>query len=387
MAKTRDRAAPRRINLALQGGGSHGAFTWGVLDRLLEEPRIEIVGVTGASAGAMNAVVLAEGYCGGDRDGARAALTRFWTRIGEAAAFSPIKRSPLGQAAGAWSLDTSPGYLFFDLLSRLASPYDLNPFDFNPLRDVLSGLVDFDRVRACRGLEVFISATNVRTGRSRVFSREEIGVNHVLASACLPFMFKAVEIDGAEYWDGGFMGNPPLYPLFDASPADDVVIVQINPFERPESPRSAREILNRLNEITFNASLIRELRAIDFVSRLIDAGRMEGTGYRNVFVHMIGDETTLAALGASSKLNAEPAFLTMLRDSGRRAAEQWLETHFDALGARSSLDLAALFGDETDALAGERIDRVARYTTGEGDASGPGEGDAPGPGEGALKRG
>jgi len=352
---------PKSINVALQGGGSHGAFSWGVLDRLLEDDRINIQAVTGASAGAMNAVVLADGMSNGDKSEARTALRNFWTGVAQAARASPMRRTPLDAWRGAWSLDLSPGYIWFDVLSRLASPYDINPIQLNPLRDLLNSLINFDRVRSCNALQVFISATNVETGRAKVFQRGELTCDHVMASACLPHIYQAVEIDGDPYWDGGYMGNPPLWPLFDYSDSHDVAIVQINPFLRPGVPRRAGEISNRVNEITFNASLMRELRTIDFVSRLLAAGRLEGTGYRDVFVHMIGDEDTLRPLGASSKLNAESNFLSMLFERGRSAAERWLAANYEAIGVRSSLDLRALFQDEEDPLDGERITRAAVF--------------------------
>jgi NTE family protein len=350
----------RRVNLALQGGGSHGAFSWGVLDRLLEDPRIEIEGITGASAGAVNAVVLADGMASGDREQARETLSKFWHGIADAGKFSPLRRSPAEALRGGWSLDSSPAYVWFDVVSRIASPYDLNPFNLNPLRDILKKFVDFDRVRSSM-LKLFVSATNVETGRTKVFQREELSVEHVLASACLPFMFQAVTIDGVPYWDGGYMGNPPLWPLFEHAQSDDVMIVQINPIRRPGVPRSARDILNRLNEITFNASLLRELRAIDFVTRLMDEGRMEGTGYRRVFVHMVEDELSLSALGASSKLNTEHEFLDMLFAKGRQATEHWIGSHFDALGERSTVNIRDLFQGDEDALDGQRITRDARF--------------------------
>jgi NTE family protein len=357
------RSPVKPINLALQGGGSHGAFTWGVLDRLLEDPRISFEAVTGASAGAMNAVVLADGLARGDRDEARAALRRFWEGVARAARTSPFQRTPVDVWRGVWSLENSPGYIFFDLMTRLASPYDINPMRLNPLRDLLSELIDFERVRGCGPLQVFISATDVATGRARVFGKEELTADHVMASACLPFLYQAVEIDGRAYWDGGYMGNPPLWPLFDHSASNDVVLVQINPFVRDDVPHRAAEIYNRVNEITFNASLMRELRAIDFVTRLLNEGRLEGTGYRPVYIHMIGDEEAMRALGASSKLNAESSFLHLLFTRGRAAAEGFLAQHFDALGAQSSLDIRAVFQGEEDPLDGARITRAARYAS------------------------
>ena len=348
------------VNLALQGGGSHGAFSWGVLDRLLEDERIEIESITGASAGAVNAVVLADGMASGDRQQARDTLSKFWHGISDAGKYSVLRRSPTEALRGGWGLDSSPAYVWFDIISRIASPYDLNPFNLNPLRDILKKFVDFERVRSGM-LKLFVSATNVETGRTKVFQRPELTVDHVLASACLPFMFQSVVIEGVPYWDGGYMGNPPLWPLFEHAQSDDVMIVQINPVRRPGVPRTARDILNRLNEITFNASLLRELRTIDFVTRLIEEGRMEGTGYRRVLVHMIEDELALSALGASSKLNTEHAFLDMLFAKGRQAADRWIAAHFDDLGEKSTVNIRDLFQGDEDALDGQRITRDALY--------------------------
>lgn len=343
------------INLGLQGGGAHGAFTWGVLDRLLADGRIQIESVTGASAGAMNAVVLAQGLVNGSHEEARETLRRFWMQISDAAA-----RSPLGIASGLtlpgwWGLAASPVYTMLDLTSRVISPYQMNPFNLNPLRGLLSDMIDFDKVRANNCLDLFISATNVETGRARVFRKAELTVDHLLASACLPTFFQAVEIDGVPYWDGGYMGNPPLWPLFEAAASDDVVIVQINPFFRKGAPRDAPEINDRMTEIGFNSSLMSELRSIDFVSRLIEDGRLEETGYRRVLVHMIGDEKTLVPLGASSKFNTSKPFLDMLFKAGEKAAEKWLHAHFTDIGHRSTLDIRAIFQGEEHALDGERL--------------------------------
>lgn len=346
----------KRVNLALQGGGSHGAFTWGVLDRILEDQRIGIEAVTGASAGAMNAVALAEGMATGDREGARETLRNFWMRVSAAARTSLFQRSPIDMLMGSWNMDFSPGYVWFDMLSRMASPYDLNPTNWNPLRNLLNELIHFDRVRDSP-LEVFIASTNVKTGQGHVFVKEELTADHILASACLPFLFQAVEIDGTPYWDGGYMGNPPLWPLFDCADSDDVVLVQINPLTVDKVPRTAREIADRLNEITFNASLLRELRAIDFVARLIEDGRLENTGYRHVLMHWVGDEDLFRQLGASSKMNAEKAFLDMLFEAGRAAADRWIHAHYEDLGARSSVDIRKIFQGERDGLDGSRIRR------------------------------
>ncbi|MBO9421893.1 patatin-like phospholipase family protein [Labrenzia sp. R4_2] len=333
---------PKKINLALQGGGAHGAFTWGVLDWFLEDSRFELDGITGTSAGAMNAVVLASGMEAGGEEGARGTLEAFWREVSTEARTSPIQRSPLDVLLGHWSLDYSPSYLYFDVLSRFASPYEFNPLNFNPLRDIVERTVDFEKVHCCSGLKLFIAATNVFTGKIRVFSEKEVTLDAVMASACLPQLYQAVEIDGEPYWDGGFMGNPPLYPLFYETETSDVVLIQINPIERREVPRTAREIVNRLNEITFNSTLLRELRAIDFVTRLIEEGKLDRKEYTKVHLHRIAAEE-LKPLQASSKLNAEWDFLTHLRDVGRQTAKDWLDRHFDDIGERSTIDLRKEF--------------------------------------------
>ncbi|MEC9268851.1 MAG: patatin-like phospholipase family protein [Pseudomonadota bacterium] len=330
------------VNLALQGGGAHGAFTWGVLDYLLEHGLIRIDAISGTSAGAMNAVVLASGYEAGGADGARQALADFWEGVADVGRWSPIQRTLIDVFMGQWSLENSPGYLMMDLLGRIASPYDVNPLNINPLRPLLEEHVDFDRVRRCSKMQLFLSATNVETGRVKVFTGARIDADVVLASACLPFLFQAVEIDGAPYWDGGYMGNPVLFPFFNACATNDVVIVQINPIERKGVPRSAREILDRVNEITFNASLLREFRAIDFVGRMLEEGRLDPARYNQVRVHIVGD-ARLQELGASSKLNTEWRFLQHLRDIGRDAARHWAERDLPFVGKRATVDLRALF--------------------------------------------
>jgi NTE family protein len=337
---------PKSVNLALQGGGSHGAFTWGVLDRLLEDDGVRIAGLSGTSAGAMNAAVVAMGLADGGPEAARAALARFWRSVSDAAVASPIRRSPLAVLTGDWSLDHSPGYLAADLLSRVASPYDLNPAGFNPLRALIEAEVDFERVRQCDSVALHVAATCVETGRPRVFDGPEITADVVLASACLPTLFHAVKIGDRHYWDGGFVGNPVLYPFFKSSPADDIVIIQINPVVRPGLPRSAREIADRVNEITFNSALLAELRAIGFVHRLLERGRLtRADGYRDMRVHMIEARKALRPLGASSKLNAEWPFLRRLFEIGRTAAERWLTRNRADLGERSTLDLDSILYD------------------------------------------
>lgn len=333
----------KAINLALQGGGAHGAFTWGVLDYLLESPRVRIEGISGTSAGAMNAVITADGLLEGDEDNARQELENFWFAVSKAAVLSPIRRTPLDMWMGNWSLDNSPGYLAFDFFSRMVSPYQFNPLGINPLRDIIAERVDFERVQACQYLKLFVCATNVRSGQQQVFRREEMSLDMVMASACLPFLYKAVEIDGEAYWDGGYMGNPALFPLMEECDSRDIAIVQINPVYRDKVPRSAAAILNRMNEITFNASLIKEVRAIAMLKRLIEVSDSDMTCYRDTHFHRIDAEDALQRLSVSSKLNAERAFLTHLRNQGRRTAEAWLEENFAALGERSTLDIDSVY--------------------------------------------
>ena len=337
-------AAPKSIDIALQGGGAHGAFTWGVLDRLLEDERLYIDGISGTSAGAMNAVVLADGFSrGGGPAGARRALRNFWKAVSAASHLSPLQRTPLDRLMGYWSLDSSPGYQMLQLAGSLVSPYEFNPFNINPLRDLLEGLVDFERVRACSALKVFISATNVRTGKARIFRRHELDADKVMASACLPQLFQAVEIDGEAYWDGGYMGNPALFPLIDETDTHDLIIIQINPIMRKELPRSAAEIMNRLNEITFNASLVREISSILLLKKLIDEEHVERVRYTDMRLHHIHAAPELKRLSVSSKLNAEWAFLEYLHRVGYRAADNWLDAHFDRIGREATLDLSSIF--------------------------------------------
>jgi NTE family protein len=328
------------VDLALQGGGAHGAFTWGVLDRLLEEPRLRIDGISGTSAGAMNAAVLIDGHAAGGAAGARAALEAFWQSVSRAALRSPLRRTPLDLLLGRWTLDYSPAFIAMDLASRLFSPYDLNPGGFNPLRQILAGSVDFERL-ARAPIKLFVTATNVRTGRGRVFRNAEISPDVLLASACLPTLFQAIEIDGEAYWDGGYSGNPTITPLVRECTASDTIMIAINPIERPGTPRTARDILNRLNEVSFNAVTLKELRMIALLRRVADPGKSEGALWAGMRVHLVASPL-MAELGYSSKLNAEWDFLCMLRDEGRRVADAFLHAHGDDLGRRSTVDLDRL---------------------------------------------
>jgi NTE family protein len=331
---------PVLVDFALQGGGAHGAFTWGVLDRLLQEPWLHIDAISGTSAGAMNAVVLAHGLRDGGAAGARRALEEFWQRISRAAQFSPIQRGPFDILMGNWSLDNSLSYLATDMMARVLSPYDLYPTAANPLRDILLEQVDFARL-AQAPVRLFITATNVRTGQGRVFRNDAITADVLLASACLPQMFRAVEIDGEPYWDGGFAGNPTITPLVRESQSHDTILVQINPVERPDAPRSAREIANRVNEVSFNAVLLKELRMIAMLRQVADPGTSEGARWAQMRIHRIAC-SEMADFGSSSKMNAEWAFLAVLRDLGHRSAEAFLDAHGADVGQRSSYDVDGL---------------------------------------------
>jgi NTE family protein len=333
----------KMLELALQGGGAHGAFTWGVLDRLLEDDRIQIEGICGTSAGAMNGVVVADGLDGGGKEGARKALKNFWSAVSKAGAWSPLQRTIFDRLFGRWTLDLSPAYIMFDMMTRFASPYQMNPLDINPLRSLISNLVDFDRVRHAEGIKLFVAATNVRTGKLKIFRRDEMTLDMVMASACLPFMFQAVEIDGEAYWDGGYMGNPSLFPLVDECESHDIVIVQINPLRREEIPRNAHDILNRINEITFNASLMKDIRSIALMKKLINVGNLEHERYADVLFHRISADAELKSLGVSSKVNTEWAFLEHLHDVGYRAASVWLENNYRDLGKRSTIDIDSVY--------------------------------------------
>ena len=339
MTSITDRA-PVLVDFALQGGGAHGAFTWGALDRLLEEPWLRIDGISGTSAGAMNAAVLVDGHAKDGADGARAALENFWRRVSNAALLSPLRRTPLDILLGRWTLDHSPVFLAMDLMARVFSPYDVGPGGTNPLRDILAESVDFARL-AQASIKLFITATNVRIGRGRVFRNDEITPDVLLASACLPTLFQAIEIDGEGYWDGGYSGNPTITPLVQECNSKDTVLVQINPVERPGLPRSARDILNRLNEVSFNAVLLKELRMIALLRQVAQPDNSENAKWADMRIHRISSDL-MVELGYSSKLNAEWEFLCMLRDEGRRAGDAFLTAHHEDLGRRSTFDLDEL---------------------------------------------
>jgi NTE family protein len=326
--------AQKTVSLALQGGGAHGAFTWGVLDALLEDGRLAVEAITGASAGAMNAVVMVEGWLRGGSDGARSALETFWRRVSLDGSLSPVQRLLLRRMLGFWT-----NHAWTNAIAHSLSPYQTNPLNINPLRNAIDALIDFDRVRACTDVEIFLSATNVWTGKVAIFTRQELTADHLMASACIPTVFQAVEIDGVPYWDGGYMANPALFPLFYETTTEDILLVQINPLERRETPRTAYEIRNRLNEISFNSNLLRELRAVAFVKGLIEAGKLSPEEHKNVHLHRIDGSGVLDDYEASSRLKAQWDLFVQLRDAGRRAAQSWLAAHYGAIGVRGTLDL------------------------------------------------
>lgn len=321
----------RAVNLALQGGGSHGAFTWGVLEALLDEPRLKIEGISGASAGAMNAVMLAAGLAKNGAAGAKAELEGFWRAVSSQSPLGPLQRAPLDALIGGWSAG----------MSQFFSPYQTNPLDVNPLKAIVRHLVDFKALKKCKDLKLFIGATNVKTGRARIFTREELSPEVLAASSCLPALFQAVKIGRDYYWDGGYMGNPPLWPLIYRAESRDIIIVQTSPITRNEVPRTPIEISERVNEISFNSSLKHEIRAIDFVARLLEEGRLDDRSYKNMLLHRIHDEALFDRFQAGSKMNTEFSFLLTLRKAGHRAGRKWLRTSYNKLGKTSSFDARA----------------------------------------------
>ncbi len=347
MPVPRRRASRHPIDLALQGGGSHGAFTWGVLDRLLEDETLDIAALSGTSAGALNAAVLASGWADGGRIGARQALAAFWADVGTSPGCFGSFGTPGGwpgavAGLGSFNLDHQPSYAWFNQFVRLFSPYQFNPLGNNPLRALLNEHVDPAALRD-GPLQVFVTATAVRTGQPRIFDRHDLSIDALLASACLPQIFKAVEIDGQPYWDGGYSGNPSLWPLIYSTDALDVVLVRINPLARPGTPDTPDEISDRVNEISFNAGLLGELRAIAFVQKLIHEGRVESGAYKKLRLHMVADDEGLAPLHPSSKLNTDLRFLQQLHALGHAAADRWLHAHRVDVGVRDSLDIRRVF--------------------------------------------
>ena len=336
----------KKINIALQGGGAHGAFTWGVVDRLLQDESIEIAGISGTSAGALNGAAVKAGLISGGRQGARDNLEWLWAQV---AGIQDFRMADWMQALlpdpglVSKSIEYSWPYTVADAWTRVFSPYSYGPFYQNPLQRIVDKF-RYDDVCADTDPRFFVSATAVRTGKIRVFSGKDITSDALLASACLPTIFQAVTIDGEDYWDGGYTGNPALFPLFAPDLPSDIVIVNINPLERDDTPRDARDILNRINEISFNSSLLRELRAIHFVQRLMAEGAIGEGSMKKIRVHMIADDALMTDLGVASKLVPTTATLTALFDAGQAAAEAFLSKDGSALGKRSTIDLPQMYG-------------------------------------------
>lgn len=328
---------PKVVNLALQGGGSHGAFTWGVLDRLLEEETLHFEGITGTSAGAVNAVVLADGLAAGGREGARDALRVYWQKVSALSARGIFKPSLFDKGSADFGLEHSLGFWFLEPMTYFASPYQMNPFNYNPFKDLLAEAINFERVRQQTEVKLFLCATDVQTAKAKIFSGKELRVEHVLASTCLPLLMQAVEVDGEYYWDGSYAGNPAIYPLVYQCETRDVLMVHITPAERPGVPTTSPAIMNRMQEVSFNTSLIREMRTIASYNKLIEQGRMDGG--RRMHVHVIEAEEFIRAFSWSSRLNADWDFLLHLHSMGRAQAGQWLDANFDRIGIESTVDL------------------------------------------------
>ena len=333
----------KRINLALQGGGAHGAFAWGVLDRIFEDERISVEGIVGASAGAMNAVVTAYGLTLGGNEGARRSLGKFWEVVAEKGACSVMQSSWIDRLMSPGSLDYSPGHSMMDILSRVLSPYQTNPTNYHPLREILSEQINFETLRQSDKVKLFVCASNVITNRLRVFEHSEISVDAVLASACLPSLFQAVEINGEYYWDGGYMGNPPIFPIVYNCISTDVVLILSNPIQIKQVPQTAQAILDRINRLSFNSSLMREMRAINFVNRLVDSGFDDGGKLKKMLIHCIDAEDEMNNLSVSSKLNVGWEFLKWLFELGRQRGDAFLREHFDKLGNKSSTSIEQRF--------------------------------------------
>jgi NTE family protein len=331
------------ITLALQGGGAHGAFTWGVLDRLLEEDCFDIEGISGTSAGAMNAAVLAYGLHRGGPEAARASLREFWKRVADAAALSPFRPTLLDQWFKFGGIDYSPSFHLMELSTKLASPYQTLSGGDNPLREILEKTIDCDSLHDSISLKLFVCATDVLESKIKVFQNQELSIDALLASACLPQLFQAVKIGKSYYWDGGFMGNPPIFPIIYNCDCRDVLIVQINPMKIPGVPKTPQAILDRANTLSFNSSLVREMRAINFVTKLIEAGFDDGGRLKHMLIHTIDAEEQLAAFGATSKYNVDWAFLQKLYALGRRQATSFLRWHYASIGKESTTDIVAKF--------------------------------------------
>ncbi len=357
----------RPINLALQGGGSHGAFTWGVLDALLADTRLTLEGISGTSAGAVNAAALASGYAKGLRDGtdprqsARAALRHIWEEVGHMGQLGSLQKTLADTLLWGFPKELVPTNMISTALRSWYSPYQSNPLDFNPLLDLLKREIDFDAVAQLQAPRVFVSATHIKTGKAALFSGARLTPQAVMASACLPTLFRAVEIEGEHYWDGGYAVNPAITPLIDHCESTDIVLVQINPLVREATPKTPEDILDRVNELTFNASLLTQMRAIDFINRLLAHGLLSGSRCKTVRLHRIDGGQAIQQFPASSRASADAGLIRSLFDMGQQAGQDWLVRHFEALGQRSTIDIGRDYLDDT------RLDSAQRVSGGAAD--------------------
>lgn len=351
-SKTASRTARRNakkdhkyLDVALQGGGSHGAFTWGVLDYFLEqEEKLTLEGICGTSAGAVNGAVLAYGLMKGGAEHARQMLQDLWYNIATDPMTVPFfKPGPYDRFFGMGNMDHTMSFKFLEILMQFSSPYDWNPYNLNPLKDLLNRMIDFEELRACQHTQLWVCATNVFHGRLRVFDLPHITADAVCASACLPFLFQAVMIDDEPYWDGGYMGNPPLFPLIENTETGEIMIIQVNPVNINEVPKTAHEIHDRINEISFNSSLMLELRRVEFARKLLEQGIDLGGRLREINIHLINPEETIAKLNISSKLNTDWDYLTRMRDIGRGYAQEWMDKNYEAIGTGSTCQVAETY--------------------------------------------
>jgi NTE family protein len=333
----------RKLNLALQGGGAHGAFTWGVLDRLLEEKGLEIVGVSGTSAGAVNGACLIYGLTQGGNEAARGVLSEFWRKNSESQQHSPLQPTILDKMLSNGNIDFNPFFLFFSMISKSFSPYQWNPLMKNHLKDLLLDVIDFDAIQKERKHKLFLTATNIRTSKVKIFHNPEITVDAVCASACLPHLFQAVEIEGEFYWDGGYIGNPAMFPLFEQTQCTDLMLIQIDNIDYNKVPTKMSEIIDRATDISFNSSLMREMRAIDFVTKIIEKGFDDDGRLIKTNIHYISTGDLMNHYSGSSKANVDWDWLCYLRENGRTKAEAWIREHYEKIGKRSSCDINCIF--------------------------------------------
>lgn len=334
----------KRVCLALQGGGAHGAFTWGVLDRLLEEDAIVAEAMCGTSAGAINAVTCAYGLHTGGPKKAKELLEKLWHKISLSGSFM-FKPGLFDQLYGGGDIYNSPGFMIFNTISQFFSPYNFNPYNYNPLKDILNDLIDFEELKLYNKKKLFICATNVKTNQAKIFTNNEITVDAVLASTCLPLLFQAVEINGEYYWDGGYMGNPPISPLITNTNIRDIVLIKINSININSVPTTARDIADRVNEISFNSSLINEMKLIHYRNELIRNGilKTDNKTNREIYVHTISGYEALSQLSQSSKMNVSWDFLVGLKEKGRQIAEKWIRTDYNQVGLKSTFDVEEHF--------------------------------------------